>query len=89
MSPGPCEYSPKVDVKGSFFGDAPRFTFHGDKVSAQGSAEREVRETPGPGSYGNSSAIGQQRFSTKKSQPSYGFGTSDREKASRVSYCHA
>jgi len=83
LSPGPCEYSPTRDTKGSYFGDAPRFTFHGDRVKP-GRMEKEVFETPGPGQYDSYSSVGNQKYSTKKTQPSYGFGTSNRDKQTKV-----
>mmetsp|Transcript_9440 Transcript_9440/g.25619 ORF Transcript_9440/g.25619 Transcript_9440/m.25619 type:complete len:94 (+) Transcript_9440:775-1056(+) len=46
--------------------------------------EKEVFETPGPGQYDSYSSVGNQKYSTKKTQPSYGFGTSNRDKQTKV-----
>ena len=43
-----------------------------------------LTHTAGPGSYDNASSIGKQGLSNRSSFPHYGFGTVDRDMASRV-----
>jgi len=71
---GPQQDSGKVSPPVWNFGTADRFR----------DISRQTAMSPGPGSYENASSIGKQGLSNRSSFPHYGFGTVDRDMASRV-----
>lgn len=75
-TPGPRYNLPNHVGTRYSFGTQERFGVPGRFATAAVS--------PGPGAYNNTSSVGRQVYSTNKSFPHYGFGTSDRAMASRV-----
>jgi len=77
-TPGPRYNLPSHSGTRYSFGTAARFGVP-DRF-----ADMTTSISPGPGAYNNTSSVGKQIYSTNKTFPLYGFGTSDRNMASRV-----
>lgn len=75
--PGPRYNLPNHVGTRYTFGTQERFGVPGRRSAA-------AAISPGPGAYNNTSSVGRQIYSTNKSFPHYGFGTSDRAMAARV-----
>jgi len=76
-TPGPRYHLPNHVGTRYSFGSQKRFGVPGHRSAA-------AAVSPGPGAYNNTSSVGRQVYSTNKSFPHYGFGTSDRDMAARV-----